>query len=67
MRTKRVKKKTHLTTIGMQGCFETFARKLLIGIIKKRRDSIIYKARHEERKGKETIIPLFIEHKGTLK
>lgn len=61
--------KSHLTTtIGTQGCFDTFAGELLknIGVQLK---SIIYKARKKgmEKDEKETIIPLFIEHKGTLK
>lgn len=61
--------KPHLTTtIGTQGCFDTFAGKLLKTL------ACSWKALYikQEKKGKEkdekeTIIPLFIEHKGTLK
>lgn len=45
----------------------TFAKRLQNWQRAKQKSSIIYKARRKGRWQKETIIPLFIEHKGTLK
>lgn len=45
----------------------TFAKKATELAECKGKRSIIYKARRKGRWQKETIIPLFIEHKGTLK